>query len=148
MAATTAAAATTATAVVITVAGAAGTAAATTAAESPGDSGARGLASGSSQAVAPKSTALPQEGQKRAVPGTALPQSGQGMIAAEYITARFQVQALEISGTACQPLRPFTTNSSIACEMGEVSSPSTTRTATPHTDCAPSIKPTGQSGHW
>ncbi len=58
--------------------------------ESPGEPGARGVASASSGAVAPKSTALPQEGQKRAVPGTALPQAGQLMIAAEYITARFQ----------------------------------------------------------
>ena len=45
-------------------------------------------------AVAPKSTALPHEGQKRAVPGTALPQAGQLMIAAEYITARFEAQTL------------------------------------------------------
>jgi hypothetical protein len=62
--------------------------------EAPGEPGARGLASGSSVAAALKSTAMPQEGQKRAVPGTALPQAGQLMIAAEYITARFQAQTL------------------------------------------------------
>src|ERR1700730_10896654 len=55
--------------------------------EAPGEPGARGGASGPSVAVAPKSTAMPQEGQKRAVPGTALPQAVQLMIAAEYITA-------------------------------------------------------------
>jgi hypothetical protein len=32
------------------------------------------------------STALPQEGQKRAAPGTSLPQAGQLIIAAQYIT--------------------------------------------------------------
>ena len=63
--------------------------------ERPGESGPPGLASGSSEAVAPKSTALPQEGQKRAVPGTALPQAGQLMVVAEYITARFQAQTLQ-----------------------------------------------------
>jgi hypothetical protein len=84
-------------------------------AESPGESGARGVASGSSEAVAPKSTALPQEGQKRAVPGTALPQSGQVMIAAQYITARFQVQALEISGTRVPTLTSFYRSVTLFC---------------------------------
>jgi hypothetical protein len=50
----------------------------------------RGEASNPSVGVEPKSTALPQEGQKRAGPGTSLPQAGQLMIVAEYITARFQ----------------------------------------------------------
>jgi hypothetical protein len=40
------------------------------------------------------STALPHEGQKRAVPETSLPQAGQLMIAAEYITAHFQALVL------------------------------------------------------
>jgi len=40
--------------------------------------------------VEPKSTALPQEGQKRAAPETSLPQAGQLMIAAKYITGGFQ----------------------------------------------------------
>jgi hypothetical protein len=51
--------------------------------EAPGEPGARGVASGSSVAAALRSRAMPQEGQKRAVPGTALPQAGQLMIIAE-----------------------------------------------------------------
>jgi hypothetical protein len=45
-------------------------------------------------AAPPISTALPHEGQKRAVTGTSLSQAGQFMIAAEYITAHFQAQVL------------------------------------------------------
>ena len=50
--------------------------------EAPGEPGPPGVASGSSVAAASKSTAMPQEGQKRAVPGIALPQAGQFMIIA------------------------------------------------------------------
>jgi hypothetical protein len=42
----------------------------------------RGGASIPNVGVEPKSTALPQEGQKRAAPGTSLPQAGQLMIVA------------------------------------------------------------------
>src|SRR5271169_4507876 len=51
----------------------------------------RGAASSPSVGVEPKSTALPQAGQKRAASGTPLPQAGQLMIAAEYITDSFDV---------------------------------------------------------
>lgn len=47
--------------------------------ESFGESGARGAASDSTVAVALKSNALPQEGQKRAAPETSFPQAGQLM---------------------------------------------------------------------
>jgi hypothetical protein len=53
--------------------------------------GVRGAASSPSVGVEPKSTALPQAGQKRAASGTPLPQAGQLMIAAEYITDSFDV---------------------------------------------------------
>src|SRR5450755_2632016 len=56
--------------------------------EAPGEPGARGVASGSNVAAALKSTAMPQEGQKRAVPGTALPQAGQLMSIAGVSASR------------------------------------------------------------
>ena len=58
------------------------------------EAGTRGAASSPSVGVEPKSTALPQEGQKRAAPETSFPQAGQLMIAGEYITARFQAPIL------------------------------------------------------
>ena len=51
--------------------------------EAPGKSGVWGVAfSGPSVGPEPLSTALPQEGQKRAVPAISLPQVGQRMIVA------------------------------------------------------------------
>src|SRR5580704_8739245 len=51
--------------------------------EAPGKSGVWGAAfSGPSVGPEPPSTALPQEGQKRAAPGTSLPQAGQLMAGA------------------------------------------------------------------
>jgi hypothetical protein len=65
--------------------------------EPPSGPGVRGVGfSGPSVGPEPLSTALPQEGQKRAAPATSLPQAGQIMVVAEYITARFQAPTLAV----------------------------------------------------
>lgn|ERR1700733_2803422 len=76
--------------------------------EAAGETGVRGMASGSSVAAALKSTTMPQEGQKRAASGTALPQAGQLMINAEvyhYRLPRSDSVARSLRGT--RPLARF-----------------------------------------